>query len=71
VPEVLGNHALSLGPRFITALQKGWPNGHPFCVIWRWCDGGGVRVPHIGAQAKWLDDEPQAVEETADSADGE
>jgi hypothetical protein len=45
--------------------------GTPSTVTCPWCDGGGVRVPHIGAQAKWLDDEPQAVEETADSADGE
>ncbi len=43
----------------------------PSTVTCPWCDGGGVRVPGIDAQAKWLDTEPQAVEESGDSADTE
>jgi DnaJ-class molecular chaperone len=45
--------------------------GTPSTVTCPWCDGGGVRVPGIDAQAKWLDTEPQAVEESGDSADTE
>jgi hypothetical protein len=45
--------------------------GTPSTVTCPWCDGAGVRVAGIDAQAKWLDNEPQAVEETGDSADGE
>jgi DnaJ-class molecular chaperone len=31
--------------------------GAPSTVTCPWCDGGGVRLPGIDAQAKWLDDE--------------
>jgi hypothetical protein len=38
-------------------------------VICPWCVGGGVRVPGIDAQARWLDDaEAQATTESPDSA---
>jgi hypothetical protein len=45
--------------------------GTPNSVTCPWCDGSGVRVPGIDAQAKWLKDTPQAVAETEDSADPE
>ena len=43
--------------------------GAPSAVTCPWCNGGGVRVAGIDAQAKWLDKEPQAVDESGDSAE--
>jgi hypothetical protein len=43
--------------------------GAPSTVTCPWCEGGGVRVAGIDAQAKWLDKEPQAVDESGDSAE--
>ncbi len=28
--------------------------GEPSTVTCPWCDGGGVRIPGVDAQAKWL-----------------
>jgi hypothetical protein len=36
-----------------------------------WCQGSGTRVPGIDAQAKWLDDAPDAPADTEDSAETE
>jgi DnaJ-class molecular chaperone len=45
--------------------------GAPTTVTCPWCDGGGVRVPGIDAQARWLENEPRANAETEDSAEPE
>jgi DnaJ-class molecular chaperone len=34
--------------------------GTPNTVTCPWCAGGGVRVPDVDAQAKWLEAEPAA-----------
>jgi hypothetical protein len=45
--------------------------GAPSTVTCPWCDGGGVRVPGIDAQAKWLENESPASAETEDSVEPE
>jgi hypothetical protein len=34
--------------------------GAPSTVTCPWCAGGGVRLPEVDAQAKWLEGEPAA-----------
>jgi hypothetical protein len=36
--------------------------GAPSTVTCPWCEGGGVRLPAVDAQAKWLGDEPAQAE---------
>jgi hypothetical protein len=37
--------------------------GSPSTVTCPWCEGGGVRLPEIDAQAKWHDGEEQETAE--------
>jgi len=41
--------------------------GSPSTVTCPWCAGGGVRLPEVDAQAKWLEGEPAqgAVDDAA------
>ena len=45
--------------------------GSPSTVTCPWCNGGGVRVAGIDAQAKWLENEPRLSTETEDSTEPE
>jgi DnaJ-class molecular chaperone len=43
--------------------------GAPSTVTCPWCEGGGVRVAGIDAQAKWLEQTSQDATEAEESAD--
>jgi DnaJ-class molecular chaperone len=43
--------------------------GAPSTVTCPWCEGGGVRLAAVDAQAKWLGDEPAQADEAQAQAD--
>jgi hypothetical protein len=43
--------------------------GTPSQINCPWCDGGGLRIPGVDAQARWLDDDAPAHAEQVEAGD--